>query len=1127
MAIDPNQIAADQNQLSALAAQGMPTEFAEDPANSVKVAGKGSIFELIGKMGKSVTDDFVPPRDAVTPSAVDPVVSTVDAVDAVPTGDVDPVVSTVQPAKPQQPGRVPTGAEKRNMQNPGAYSEGATKRLVAPQVLSEDGLAKFKAMGYKADGTPPGADPLLTAQQALDAQTAESAVDVNELAERALNADKQGFKPTTAVASDEATDLILEKMAVDKANIKTLADGTGDFNFDYIDGSEDVQKLINSVSEALADEQVLRTRGKIPENMTINEAAGILADEIGFSKKLLNRKIGEGALSAAEFVAARTIMVSSADKLAKLAEKLKPGGGGTASDRLRFRRQLAIHQGIQLQLKGAQTEAARALQSFQIKIDGEMDLERFDVQAQLMMDQGMMGEAAVTDRLAASLLSAMETTGKLQSVNKIAEVGYLAKGNRVVTEAYMAGLLSSLPTQVKNAVASPLFMAYQIPAEIVAGMFGSVSRGVRGQLGMNYPIGEEQVYVADALLRIRGWSDSYRDALKSGSIAWETEIPTGDADKLNLEEYTSIEGGSDSVFSRAISEFGKRVRIPFRLLLSADEFFKTMSQRGELYVQSHQDFQTALRNGATQEEAQDAAGMRLLDPGSINKVLDDKAKYDTMQTDLGLFGKATSYLQNIPLVGRVLMPFVTAPTNSILRSAEFMWINPRVWKELFDPGSTPKQQQNAVGRLSLGGATMWTVGQYAMDGQLTGAMPRDAKVREALPPKWQPYSFVTRGEGFPEDMPLYDDMGRANGPLNYTSYSGFDPVSTIIGFAANAVQRQMMTRDAGLREAYAMSAVMSTVDYYKEMPTLQALGDLERAIESGDPTVFFRGPANAAIAYTPLPSPVSALQRSVQRMRDPTLMRPRDDIEYYTLADVLEETADENGNDVFVHDLYGEPNYNLIGLPKTSDVSWTRVLEKVKAMQAQDSFVFDETNAADPTKGRNVRKFDTLGNAHGADGFSLATNPVMAVFNSVSGIRVSQGEKPKEYELELVRVFKMTNEWPLTNPEEISGVRLSDGVQSDLIDLAKNQTVLNNPMGQAGLLTFKQALQSMLTNVVRNKYTDLNTTDKQKISMIRELNTLYVKEATVELLNNPNYANLAVAVRDTKENALIERGKTK
>ena len=39
--------------------------------------------------------------------------------------------------------------------------------------------------------------------------------------------------------------------------------------------------------------------------------------------------------------------------------------------RLAFRRQMAIHGGIQLELKGAQTEAARALQSFQIKVGGE------------------------------------------------------------------------------------------------------------------------------------------------------------------------------------------------------------------------------------------------------------------------------------------------------------------------------------------------------------------------------------------------------------------------------------------------------------------------------------------------------------------------------------------------------------------------------------------------------------------------------------------------------------------------------------------------------------------------------------------------------------------------------------
>jgi len=68
------------------------------------------------------------------------------------------------------PSRVPTPAEIGVMQNPGAYSETATKKLLAPQVLSPEGLEKFKAMGFKADGTPPEADPLLSAQQALDEQ---------------------------------------------------------------------------------------------------------------------------------------------------------------------------------------------------------------------------------------------------------------------------------------------------------------------------------------------------------------------------------------------------------------------------------------------------------------------------------------------------------------------------------------------------------------------------------------------------------------------------------------------------------------------------------------------------------------------------------------------------------------------------------------------------------------------------------------------------------------------------------------------------------------------------------------------------------------------------------------------
>jgi len=1148
MAIDPQQIATEQTQRAALAQGGAPTEMAGSPENAVRLAGLGNfipgpgVLSSINRLGNSVSVNKVTPD----PPAMSALPSPTEAPAALPADlqnqlDTIPQADLMTPPAPKVdlPERVPTPAELGLMSSVGNYSEIATKKLLAPQVLSPAGLEKFKAMGYKADGTPPEADPLKTAQQALDEQQLQSAVDVNELAAKALTADERGFKPETALASEEATDEILAAMARDEKNIKSLADG-GPVNFDYIDTGDDVKAMITAVGEEFADEQKLRTRGKIPNDMTMNEAMGIMADEIGFSRRLLNRKIGEGGLSAAEFVAGRTILVKSAEKLTELATIIK-SGTATASDRLRFRRQMAIHTGIQLQLKGAQTEAARALQSFKIKVDGEMDMARFDLEAQNMINNGIMGEAGVTDALAKSLLDTAERVGTLKAINKVAEVGYLAKANRVVNEAYMAGLLSSMPTQVKNFVASAAFMTYQIPSELVAGMFGAVERGARKQLGMGYPISDDQIYVADAFLRMKGWADSYKDALKAASIAWETEMPAGGVSKLDLEgdEYTALKGSDDAetdlgnIFSRSMTELGKRMRIPFRILLSADEFFKTMSQRGELYTRSNQAYQTALRNGATEVEAQDAAGMTLLDPRAISDVLNEKALYDTMQSDLGLLGKVSSKLQNIPIAGRTILTFVTAPTNSIFRSAEFMWLNPRLYGDLFTEG---RKRQNALGRLAVGSATMYTVGQYAMDGQITGAMPSDPKIRESLPKGWQPYSFVLRAEGFPKDedgdyLPLRDEYGALNGPVHYVSYSGYDPVSTIIGFAANTVQRQMMTRDPRLREAWAWSALTSTVDYYKEMPTLKGIADAARFLDTFDPAQLLRGPAQAA---TPIgyPNPLSALQRSVQRMFDPTSVQPRGDIEYWTEADVKQTMVDENGRTVFVNALPdGSPNYNLIGLAKTSDQSWTTVLDKMVAMQNQDSIPFDETSTTldakgdiDPTKGGNVKRFDTLGNAYGADAFSLATNPALAIFNNVSGIKISKGEKAKLYEQELAKVYTMTGNWPLTNPTEIGGVRLSDGVISDLVDLAKNKIVISRPMGQVGVLTFRDALEAMLTNPVRNRYTKVTTTYQQKASMIRELNKLYIDAATKELLQKPAYANLAITVQDVEAKRKREKG---
>jgi len=1125
MAIDPQQIATEQTQRAALAQGGAPTEMAGSPADAVRLAGGrgGAMLEIINRLGKSVSVDEV--VDTVTPARPAPP----DAGQA-PAGPASgevgaaPTVTSDAPTI-QQPSRVPTPAEIGVMQNPGAYSETATKKLLAPQVLSPEGLEKFKAMGYKADGTPPEADPLKTAQQALDEQTAE-AVDVSGLAQRALTADQQGFKPTTAVASEEAADEILAALARDEKNIKSLADG-GDFNFDYIDTEDDVKALITGVGEQLTDEQLILTRGKMNKNSTMNEAAAILADEIGFQRKVLNRKIGDGAFTAAQFVAGRSIMVKSGEKLLELADLIKRGKAD-AGDRLRFRRQLAIHSGIQLQLKGAQTEAARALQSFQIKVEGEMDLARFNEEAATMLAND--GSAGITDELAKKLLGAYAENKTAKTVNTFAELAWDAKTSDMISEAYLAGLLSSPATQMKNIVGTAGFMLYQLPAELIAGMTGSVFRKGQKILGDSYPINPDQVYVEDAMLRFKGWMDSYKDAMRASSIAYKTEVPAGGASKLDVDNYTAVQGNprSQSVFSRAITDLGKRMRIPFRLLLAGDEFFKTISQRGELYTAANRSYQNVINNGGTVVEAQDAAGITLLDPRAISEQLDTKAKYDTMQSDLGQFGELTSMAQRAKLfklipVGRFILPFATAPTNDLLRTLEFQPINPVAWAKVAGFGKhSPKERQMMFGKMAVGGAIMAVYAQDAMEGRITGGYPRDPKLRDSLPEGWQPYSHVTRGEGFPEGLPLYDQYGIPNGKLNYTSYNGFGPASTLLGLTANVLQNAVKTRDPEMQGAYMSAAVLGAVDYFSELPMLQGLADVQTMMDQaqrGDTVAavsqIARGPAEAATKFV-VPNPLSAAQRALARINDPTVVKPKDNIEYYTMADMGLVVDNPDGTKSWKYELEGEPDWARVGTPKNDEWAWMHsLIGRLDALQSKDS-VLGLIPGVEGERDKNTIVYDTLGKARGAGAFSLQNNAKMAVFNSVSGIKVSPGKAPTILEAELIRLSTVARTWPLNNKDQMDSIQLSYGDQMQLVNQAKNITELR----KYDDLTFRAALSKLVQD---DPY--LESTTKEKLTLIRKLNTDYFEQAWKELLEKPENLKVKNAVDGRKEaQAILERG---
>jgi hypothetical protein len=1091
MAFDPNKVAQEQEAKQRITAVGQPTEFAQGPEQEgVQVAGGGfgELFKLLNKLDPSVRPNPPKPKP-VGPEAAR--VMTPDEIAATPA--FDPSVAPRMPT-PQEAGLVP---------DQGAFSESATKRALAGQVLSPEGVAKFEERGLKAPGIGEEAptDVLQDAQTALadDAAEAElAATNVRTDAQKALNAEVRGFKPETGTASDDVAQAVLSRLDVKANNIKSLQDG-GDFNFDYIDTSDDVLAVITAIGDNFKGETATITRGTISNQETARAAAGLVADEIGLTRSLLTRRIGEGGMTAEMFVASRELLVRSATKLEELATLIKTGQG-TDADRLRFRRQLSIHSGIQLQLKGAQTEAARALQSFQIRVDGELDATRFGEEAARLLSES--GAAGATDALASALLRSAKENG-LQGVNQVANVGKYAKTKQMVHEAYLAGLLSSPATQMKNVIGTTSFMLFQLPTEVMAGMYGSVVRAARKPFGEAYmPISEDQVYMEDALLRLKGWSDAWGDAMKAASIAWRTEMPSG-ASKLDIENYAATSGSDSSFFGRSLDELGKRMRIPFRLLLSADEFTKTISQRGEFYTSINKRYQHSLRRGMSEQEALDEAGMMLLDPGSVADDLNYKAKFDTLQSDLGTFGEVAGKLQRT-LLGRFIMPFVTAPTNALLRTMEYVPGMPT--KSLTDllGKNGPRAQQLAAGRYTVGSAVMFQTSQYAMDGRITGGMPSDQKSRDALPPGWQPYSFVLKGKGFPEDMPLYDPFGAPNGPLMYVSFQGFEPVGGLLAITADAVQRANMTNDPELQQNYLQAAVLSTIDYYKELPMLQGVADVTAFMDGYDAAKISRSYAESASPIG-VPNPLSSLQRMFARLADPTRVKPREDIEYYTIEDVKKIVIDKDGNESFAYSLAdGTPNYAIVGTPKGDlGTKFSEYVTEVSALQSKDSFIRDERDL-------NAVVYDTLGNVKGSDEFSFAANPGAALFSNMSGLRLKRGDELENYEKELIRLQRVTNKWPLTNPQKMGQIKLSYGMQSDLVNLAKNEIRINTP--GFGSLDFRQTIMAVTGS---DQYKGIP--DKAKVTMLRSINQNFIEAGFLALLENPEYANMRQAYEQVEQ----------
>jgi len=1109
MAVNPQDLAEEQTQRAQINAAGAPTEMAIDPAqNQLALGGKGAAetFRLLLNSLGSASKKQIPTDQAIPPAFTQ--------------------LSNTQPQ------RIPT--EQEEVIAPTDYDPMAAKVSLAPQILSEQGVKTFADRGFSSGNTR---------QTKID----EGSAAVDELID-----DVDPVETEFNQLMDDANQSILNaytgrKTKIDKIDdtVKKEADeradapaptGVDGINFDLLQTQEDVAKLLKQKAQSMPQLITKATRGNVPISVSKKKAAEAFADTFNTTKRILNKRLDEGLLTPEDLFAAYEILGETTKQMLKLEDKIL-NKTATKDDKFKYLRLNKIVPAIFLQVSGNRSEYGRGL-NLQRFMGGDTGLMEI-AQKQTDMMAEDLGELTIEEIARKSKDIRRENKGFAGFVRFHAKAA-MAKTSDALGEAYLSGMLSGTGTFVRNALGNTLWMVWQLPEEQIAGLFKIPVTKYRDALGLP---NEDKVFATDAMFRFKGYIDSFGDALRVAKVGFMRERPALGA-KADLENYGgALRSNSPTVFGTAINTVGQASRLFLRTLTTADELFKTISQRGELYVQANHAYRNALGRGENNRTALDEAGMVLLSPENYKDELTAVARYNTLQDDIAFLSKPAGLIQRMRLgfipIGRILLPFAQTPANAIVKGVAAAFPFHKVFKALGT--GTAAEQQKALAKFSMASMTgAYVINEFA-NGRITGAMPSDKNERAALlvqKPGYQPNSkvFIKDKTTWPRDpetdelLPMYNETGRPNGELHYVSLNGLEPVGSIIQLYTATAEAAVKTGIANdldnpeLMLDFTLSTLGATFKYYKEMPMLESLADVAELASFEDVqdlkerlALLARVPAEGA-SFFGVPNPVAGLQRQVMRGVDPTRLYPRGDYEYYTIDDVEAEDKngepvhykiDENGKKVFDRKAYFK-----VGQPKSELTDQLYLAYKdILAMAVQGSVFPGRQEKEDEL---NTEGYDSLGYEKGSQDISFANNHALAMWNSFTGIRIREGKEPTKLEQALADFYQRTGVWPLREPYTYGGLRLSKGARFDLLNQAKNEATLT----QYDNMTFRDALEYEMTfpfSEYRQGLDNRTLSEDAALLIIKTIEDAYLDEGFQLLLRMPEHQNLAQAFRNKEQ----------
>lgn len=527
-------------------------------------------------------------------------------------------------------------------------------------------------------------------------------------------------KPETFIekASDEQISQFLD---AELDNVK-VGNKSININFDRIDSGDNVKAAISEVGSLFEGKISEARREVITNSQTIK-----LADQLGMTpEQLISRRKGQ-AFNAEEAFAARTMLVSSAEHLVSLAEKVKFGG---KEDLVKFQEHFERHSAIQKQVSALTAEAGRALQQFRIKAKSD----KAKVQALDEMITSHGGRGKIEDL--AGMISELDSHQKINTLVREAKV------SDYFLEAWINALLSGPQTHAVNMTSNGLVATWTIPEQLIASGLSKLRKG------------DEKVFAGEALQKLYGMVEGGREGLIAAKNTWLKGEPSDLMTKIETpKNYDVIPGIAGDI-----------IRLPGRALLTEDEFFKTMGYTMELNARA---FRQAKSEGLKGRKLAERVTELKRNPSEeIELAAIDAARYQTFTKPLGPTGQAVQSFSNAHPAFKLLMPFIRTPTNIIKFFGErspLGLISKEVRKDLLDKG--PKGDI-ARARMAMGTTVSSIVAKMAAEGLITGGGPQNPDARATkYATGWQPYS-VKIGD-------------------TYHAYSRLEPLGMLFGTAAD------------------------------------------------------------------------------------------------------------------------------------------------------------------------------------------------------------------------------------------------------------------------------------------------------------------------------------------------------